>query len=242
MQDRKAKLKPFENSLTALAQVAMHEAGAEGYAFFRRETTGGPLVCERAAGSPITEQAAAGAEANSATIAYPLEPNGVVVFSFPDKAGLRTGHPRLDQIAGAIEAVWAAARASRQYSELASQVADLEVRLLDSKIADRVSGLLSRPGEASALEAIARHVDEVLKPAPGRRVLEQLSQELEEAMEARRLTNRAKAILRAVHGMSEEQAHTHLRQSSRRLRKRLKDVALDVIAQHPVGQGGVQSV
>jgi AmiR/NasT family two-component response regulator len=63
-------------------------------------------------------------------------------------------------------------------------------------------------------------------------VLEQLTRELEEEVEERRLTNRAKAILQSVHGMSEEQAHAHLRQTSRKTRRKLKDVAVELIERH----------
>jgi len=91
---------------------------------------------------------------------------------------------------------------------------------MDSKIADRVRGFLSNRGETSPVDAISRHVEGVLKPASTGRVLEQLTKELEEEVEERRLTNRAKAILQSVHGMSEEQAHMHLRQTSRKTRKK----------------------
>jgi AmiR/NasT family two-component response regulator len=84
------------------------------------------------------------------------------------------------------------------------------------------------------VDAIARHVEGVLRPASTGRVLEQLTKDLEEEVEERRLTNRAKAILQSVHGMSEEQAHMHLRQTSRKTRKKLKDVAVDLIERHPV--------
>ena len=44
---------------------------------------------------------------------------------------------------------------------------------------------------------------------------------------------RAKAILQKSQGMSEEEAHAHLRVVSRKSRRRVKDVARQVIEQHP---------
>jgi AmiR/NasT family two-component response regulator len=74
------------------------------------------------------------------------------------------------------------------------------------------------------------------------RVLEQLTKELEEEVEERRVTNRAKAILQSVHGMSGEQAHMYLRQTSRKTRKKLKEVAADLIESHPASETAAHQV
>jgi len=232
MQQRKAKPKPFQNSLSALAQVAAREAGADGYALFRRNQEGCGLIRHDSGGADIGEDAVT--SGRSGLVVYRLGADGVLAFLFHDEARSRPVRPELDRIAASIEAVWAAGQEAGRYSELASEVADLEVRLLDSKIADRVRGYLSSRGDVSPVDAIARHVEGVLRPASTGRVLEQLSKDLEEEVEERRLTNRAKAILQSVHGMSEEEAHALLRQTSRKTRRKLKDVAADLIERHPV--------
>jgi hypothetical protein len=232
MQQRKAKQKPFQNSLSALAQVAARETGAEGYALFRNSSDGRSLIRHDSGGTEIAEDAVA--NGGPGVVVYRLGTDGVLAFAFQEDAVTRRVRPELDRIAASIEAVWIAAQTAGRYSELASEVADLETRLLDSKIADRVRGYLSNSGEVSPVDAIARHVEGVLRPASTGRVLEQLTKDLEEEVEERRLANRAKAILQSVHGMSEEQAHTHLRQTSRKTRKKLKDVAVDLIERHPV--------
>jgi len=231
MQERKIKPKPFQNSLSALAHIALRETGADGYAFFRNAPDGHTLIRHDASGAAIGEEAVYSGSGKVAT--YKMGSDGILVFAFPDEARLRQVRLELDRIVVTIEAVWSAAQMAGRYSELASEVADLELQLMDSKIADRVRGLLSSSGETNSLDAIARHVDGVLHPPSTGRVLEQLSKELEEEVEERRLTNRAKAILRSAHGMSEEQAHAHLRQTSRKTRRKLKDVALDLIGHHP---------
>lgn len=232
MQERKIRPKPFQNSLSALAQVALRETGAGGYAFFRSTPESRALERCDAAGVGIGEEAVSSGTANVAT--YRMGPDGILAFVFGDEAGLRQARPGLDRIAASIEAVWSAARSAGRYSELASEVADLEVRLMDSKIADRVRGLLGNRGEASPVDTIARHVEGVLRPASTGLALEQLSRDLEEEVEQRRLANRAKVILQSVHGMSEEQAHLHLRRTSRKTRRKLKDVAMDLIERHPM--------
>jgi hypothetical protein len=239
MQERKAKPKPFQNSLTALAQVALRESGADGYVFFKSTSDGRTLVRYDGSGVAIGEEAVSGESVSgqSGSVAkYKMGSDGILVFAFQDQTSLEKARPGLDLIASSIQAVWSAAQEAGRYSELASEVADLEVRLLDSKIADRVRGYLGNRGEGSPLDSIARHVEGVLSPASTGRVLEQLSKDLEDEVEARRLTNRAKAILQSVHGMSEEQAHIHLRQTSRKTRRKLKDVALDLIERHPAGE------
>ena len=231
MQQRKANPKPFQNSLSALAQVAARETGADGYALFRRSSEGRGLVRYDSGGADIDDVGVA--TGRSGLVVYTLGADGVLAFTFQDESNSRLVRTELDRIAASIEAIWIAAQTAGRYSELASEVAELEVRLMDSKIADRVRGFLTNRGETSPLDAISRHVEGVLKPVSAGRVLEQLTKELEEEVEERRVTNRAKAILQTVHGMSEEQAHMYLRQTSRKTRKKLKDVAADLIESHP---------
>jgi ANTAR domain len=221
MQGRKTTPKPFQNSLSALAQVAMRETEADGYAFFRKDQ-----VID-ASGTEIHADCIAGGAGQIVT--YRLGADGILAFIYKDENRARQVRQQLDRIAASIEAVWSAAQTAGRYSELANEVADLEVQLMDSKISDRVRGYLSSRGDSSLVENIARHVEGVLRPASAGRMLEELSRSLEEEVEERRLTNRAKAILQSVHGMSEEQAHDHLRKTSRKTRRKLKDVAADLI-------------
>ena len=232
MQERKTRPKPFQNSLSALAQFAMRETGADGCALFRKNQDGQSLVRQDAFGIGIDESAVTSAPAGVLT--YRMGTDGILAFSFQDESRARRVREQLDRIAVSIDAVWSAAQTTGRYSELASEVADLEVRLMDSKIADRVRGILGNRSDSNPVEAITRHVEGVLRPASAGRVLEQLSRTLEEEVEERRLTNRAKAILQSVHGMSEEEAHAHLRQTSRKTRRKLKDVAVDLIGRHPL--------
>jgi hypothetical protein len=230
-QDRKSLPKPFQNSLSALAQVALSESGAAGYALFRRQTGTHSLIKYAGFGADIAEEALADKSENIA--AYALGDEGIVVFAFDDRGPSQEAKAHLNRVVPVIESVWFAAQMTVRYSELASHVADLETRLLDSRISDRVRGYLSDHGETDTFEALVRHIRTVLDPDAAGRTLQKLSQELEEEVEERRLANRAKAILQSVHGMSEGQAHVHLRQTSRKTRRKLKDVAADLIRNYP---------
>ena len=223
--EKKNRPRPFQNSLNALAQMAQYQAGAEGYAFFRRNPETAALVRGDADGVVIGEESVVARHANLDV--YPIDDKGSIfalVFSGANRL-------RPERILKTIGAVWEAAQNAGQYSQLANELAELETRLLDSKIADRVRGVFSNP-ETGAAEAIARHVEGVLRPPPARKLLEQLSHDLEQEVEERRLTKRAKSILQSLHGMSEEQAHAHLRKTSRQSRRPLRDIAVDVIDRH----------
>ena len=80
------------------------------------------------------------------------------------------------------------------------------------------------------LEAMVNHVRTVVRPGVAIRALESILKELEDELEERRVTGQAKALLQATHSLSENQAYTHLRVLSRKSRRPLKDVAMDVIA------------
>jgi AmiR/NasT family two-component response regulator len=207
----------------------MREVGADGYAFFKKAAGALTFLRHDAAGSVITENAFA----NPQVVTYPLGADGVLAFAFQDRARLREARPQLDRIAGTIEAVWRATHTVEHYSQLANHVAELETSLMDAKIADRTLGFLVTRGQ-DPIEAIARHVEGVLRETSTRRTLQQISEELEEEVEERRLVGRAKTFLQKSQGMSEEEAHAHLRVVSRKSRRRLKDIAREVIEQHSV--------
>ena len=144
------------------------------------------------------------------------------------QVALRTTGAQRDRIAATMQAIRAAAAEDR-YSRLVERLAELEARLMDSKIADRVRGYLEDQTDSDPTEAIVRHVETVLRPTRTRIMLEQVLSELEEEIEERRLVGQAKRIMQARDSVSEEQAYIELRLRSRKSRKPLKDVARQVI-------------
>jgi AmiR/NasT family two-component response regulator len=89
--------------------------------------------------------------------------------------------------------------------------------------------LASSAAPRDAIDTIARHVESVLRPGQLGTVLGELTQGIEQEIAERELANRAKAILQSRYGMSEDQAHVHLRLVSRKSRKPLRDVARDLL-------------
>jgi hypothetical protein len=224
---------PFQNSLSVLAQVAMRVVGADAYAFFHKNSAtrllepqdaGGGLLGGGAFGEHLQLSGLNRSDAGQAVIKYSLGFEGPLAFWFRDPAHAREVQPQLDRIAATVEAVWNTAHASDRYAQLAREVADLEIRLRDSKIADRARGLLTLHRH-DQIEAIARHVEGILRETSTRRTVQQIAQDLKEEIEECQVTGRAKEILQSECNMSEEEAHTHLRLASRQSRRRLKDVA-----------------
>lgn len=237
MPRREIKAESFVSSVCALALLAMRQTGAVGFAFFRKSVESAALVRHASCGVAI-EESALNEGANPAVSRYPLQrggrPDGVVAFAFEDRAQLEKARPALARMAAAIAAVWAAAPETGRYADLVDRVVELEAQLNDSKITERARGFLENRGGSDVIEAITQHVHRVLSPAPTRRVLEQIQRELEEEVETRVLAARAKEILQSSNAMSEEQAYTYLQTISRRSRRRLRDVAEEVIAQQAV--------
>jgi hypothetical protein len=196
---------PFQNSFEALGQIALRATGARSFAFTARSDAGTP-----------------------ATVEYAVRVDCAIAFTFLSDGEAVRAKPRLDRIAAAMQAICTTAGAN-PYEPLVERLADLEAQLMDSKIADRVRGYLADETDADPTEAIARHVETVLRPTRTRLLLEQALSELEEEIEERRLVAQAKSILQARDSVSEEQAHIELRVRSRRSRKPLKDVARQVI-------------
>jgi AmiR/NasT family two-component response regulator len=142
---------------------------------------------------------------------------------------------RLDRILAAIAKLWTASQTAGRYSDLTDRVDELETRLMDWKIGDRARGFLADSTGADPSEAIVQHVEDVLRPTRTRQILEKILRELEAEIEARRVITLAKSILQGDTGISEEQAHAHLQTMSRRSRKPIKDVALEIIDLGPHG-------
>jgi AmiR/NasT family two-component response regulator len=213
-------VRPFQNSLEALALVAVRATGARSYSLFENG-----CAAQLDATAP-------------AIVEYPLRSDSAiaatVVFAFGSEAEALRAKPRLARVAAAMQAICSVAAADR-YAHLAGQISDLEARLMDSKIADRAQGILADETNSDPTGVIARHVDSVLRPTAARRFLEQVLAELEDEMEERWVVGQAKQVLQALDKLSEEQAHHHLRILSRKSRKPLKDVAQQLIDdQYPI--------
>ena len=215
--------RPFPRSVQSLAQLSLRQTGADGFAIYQLDPDGGQVLLYR-------EGPANGLE----VVSFPLQiddgASANVAFVFCDTSIGVSTQLLLERIARAIESVWRFSRVPERYAQMALRIGELEVELADAKIADRASGMLHDAAVSrDPIASIVHHVESVLRPSELQTTLGKVERDLAEQLAERQLTTRAKAVLQSRYGISEEQAHVHLRVVSRTSRKRLRDVAQAVI-------------
>jgi BMFP domain-containing protein YqiC len=220
-------------SLHPLAYLAMRESGAEGFVIYAIDPGSGVRVERCSGGLKVPDTG----EGGFRTFSFPLrihgEVTGRLVFGFFGKSILPYSQIVLGRMITGIEAVWSLLERQNRYASLAARIGALEAELADSKIADRTLGLLERTSSSPEdLTAVVEHVESVLRARQSGSTLEQMVRELEEELDERKLAARAKAVLQNEHGMSEEQAHLHLRITSRRSRRPVREIARELLEAH----------
>jgi hypothetical protein len=138
-----------------------------------------------------------------------------------------------DDIAASITSVLLRSRQASLTIHLANRINLLHAELADGKITDRARGILRETSTRCDPGGLMRqHVNRVLDGAD---ILERLRHEvskLELEVENRRVISKAKQVLQQTHHLSEEQAYLHLRNASRKSRRRLLDIAGEVIGRN----------
>jgi hypothetical protein len=219
-------------SLAALGQLAMKEAGAAGYGLYLLYRESGALIPLQTCGTQVTES---GLSADLASgVSFPARVAGmathVLTFVFRSATISENAVKDLDQMARVVEGVLQLSLLPAQYAELAAHAAELEAQLVCLKIRDRARGLIKNPtGDGFGTEALTRFSGAILRPSETATMLGQVARERYQEVQQRSLTAQAKAVLESVYGMSEEQAHHHLRITSRKSRRPLQEVALEYI-------------
>jgi hypothetical protein len=225
-------------SLHPLALLTAKEVGAEGFAVYQVDPTSESRELKFSWGVSIPESAVIGFTVESFPLREGETVTGILAFVFRGSRIAPAALEILARMAGAMEEVWRLSLLPAMYARNAARIGELETELVDSKIADRARGLLANGAPPpDAIDTIGRHVESVLRPGQLATVLGQLTHEIEQEIAERELASRAKAVLQTRYGMSEDQAHVHLRLVSRKSRKRLRDVARDVLAE-PLVQNG----
>jgi hypothetical protein len=223
-------------SLYPLALLAAQEAGADGFAIHQVDPAGGRREVKFSWGVPVPDAGETGIVVASFALRAGDEVTGDLTFVFRGAAIPPRAKSLLERVAAVIEEVWRLWLLPAAYARHAARIGELETELADSKISDRARGLLATSAlPRDAVDTIVRHAESVLRPGQLGTVLEQLTREIEQEIAERELANRAKAVLQSRYGMSEDQAHVHLRLVSRKSRKRLRDVARDVL-EEPLAQ------
>jgi ANTAR domain len=230
-----SKNKPtLPQSLEPLARIAIHNAGAEGCSIYQVDSQTGQRELKFAWGAPVPDTETLDIDSRRLD-SFPLhvdeKVDGLLTLVFAHNTPSGARRALLERLARSIEAVWRLRLLPDSYARKAARIGELEAELADAKIADRARGMLAsvQPMSGDAIEAITRHVESVVRPGQLESVLAELTSEVERQIADRALASRAKILLQTRYGMSEVQAHNHLHLVSRKSRRRLGDVAREVL-------------
>lgn len=232
------KRDPLPQSVTSLARLAMYASGADGYALFEVDNASGAWSIRDSNGLELphwldpANQTGIRSLDGLTVVVFPMYVDaalaGSLAFVFRGDEIPKEKQSILSRLAPLIEAVHALPHTT---AGLAARIGTLDAELAGIKIAERVRGVLAGGvPEQETIETLASHVTRVLEGRQFGSVLEQLLPDLEEQLASRRVLLRAKSVLEARHGMSEEQAYIHLRVKSRTSRRRLSEVAQELLA------------
>jgi hypothetical protein len=226
----------YAASLGPLALLAMREVGADGYALYANRPDGS-RACLSTGGSSVPDHG----EDGRTVVSFPLHVEqrevGQVAWVFGAPVVPDHIRARLEHMAGTLGNVWAFPETPERLLVLTTRISRLRGELADLKIADRARGFLDHP-VPNATELITAHVALVAQALRLETLLEEKVQDLETQLGERKLISEAKTLLRSAHGLSEEEAYSHLRLTSRRSRQRLGEVARRFIE---TTQAGAQS-
>lgn len=223
-------------SVRLLAQLAMRESGADAFTLYAIDSGSGVRVEQCSSGVTVPDPTGNGFEVVAFSLHTERKVAARLVFGFRGKEVPAPSRIALGQVVSAIESVWEFSRFTTAYARLGERLGALEEELASSKIADRARGLLAKRSSEDPIKMILLHVEGVARKVQSGTALAKLLEEMEDELTLRKLAGQAKTVLQNDHGMSEEEAHIHLRLTSRRSRKSVKDVARELInARRPAG-------
>jgi hypothetical protein len=217
-------------SFAPLALLALRETGAAGYGLYAYESGSTVPVRLYGCGLPIPAGPQPGLAAARFALQVENRKVGFIAFVFRAPAVPEEANRALERLARTLESVWSLFVTPPAVIELAKRISRRQAELADLKIAERAQGFLNHC-EPGAGETMALHVECVLRTRRFEALLEQCARDLEDQIEERKVIAQAKSLLQMVHGVSEEEAYAQLRLSSRRSRRRIFEVAHQLIRQ-----------
>ena len=239
---------PFHESLDLLLNIACQETVAVGFALYEHDQSRGELIHRCGRELPPREPGSFSAlsggrpvrvlsHANGSTLvilSYCLRGQtglaGVLDFGFRDPHKLTPDHLEiLDAISSAIEAIFRFSQNTGFLLRHTARIKQLQAELADLKISERARGLALQQTRLDRAKILSSHVGSVLSNFQLEGDLEAQVQELERRRAERQVVAHAKSLLERREGFTEEEAYAVLRAASRRSRKRLIDVAGDLL-------------
>lgn len=226
----------IRESLHTLLEFACTASAAKGFLLCECNAAGALTVRDRG-GSPVAMPKSLISARKTvvrdgmADVSYPIRGeeaiHAVLAFAFDASAIGEENLAMLDRLCSIIESVY---RLPFLTHRTVAKVCGLELELVNLKISERTRGLLANGGPASeSVQLVVRHVETVLKRRRLVNLLEENLVDLQDQVAERKLFAKAKHLLQSRDGVSEEQAYLQLIHQSRNTRKRLGDLAKEVM-------------
>lgn len=160
--------------------------------------------------------------------------SAALILVFRDEAEVAASKPILKRIAPLYESLVRFISDQNHQRKLAKRITELESSIAAEKILERAKGLLREHPHLTetTIDLVDRHVAKVLASRQFGDVLQSRLRELESLAAERDITARAKAVLQEQ-GLSEDKAYLHLRTLSRQRRRRIADIAREIVDDAP---------
>jgi AmiR/NasT family two-component response regulator len=157
--------------------------------------------------------------------------SAVLILVFDSEVEKNGAKPVLKRIMPLFESLTKFVGEQTRQVKLASKISELESGIAAEKILDRAKGLLREHPQLNeaTIELVDRHVAKVLASRQFSQTLQDRLNELEGLVAERDITSQAKAVLQEQLGFSEEKAYLHLRTLSRQRRKRISEIAREIV-------------
>jgi AmiR/NasT family two-component response regulator len=170
---------------------------------------------------------------NWATLPYYTDGliSAVLILVFDNEKAKNEAKPVLRRIVPLFETLAHFVNSGTRQVKLAAKISELEASIAAEKIMDRARGLLKEHPQLNetTIERVDRHVAKVLASLQFSQDLEGRLRDLEGRAAERDLAARAKVMLQERRGLSEEEAYLHIRTISRQQRKRIAEVAREIL-------------
>jgi hypothetical protein len=222
-------------SFGPLALLMMRETGAEGYVLYAYEQRSSFPVRLSAYGLDVPPCEHEGLSVARLPLRLQNREVGWLAFVFRAAAIPEDTRRLLERLARMFESIWSLFYDPERVIDLATRISRRQAELADLKIAERALGFLKHP-EPGAAETMALHVESVLRTRRFEAILDQFAGDLDDQLEERKIIAEAKNLLQSTQGITEEEAYSQLRLSSRRSRRRIFEVAHQLVKARPNAQ------
>jgi hypothetical protein len=157
--------------------------------------------------------------------------SSVLILVFPSEKAKLEAKDVLRRIAPLFENLAKFVSTQARQVKLASRISELETAIAAEKILERARGVLREHPQLndSTIDLVDRHISNVLASSAFNHVLEERLRELQTRSLERDYLTRAKQRLQHKLGLGEEKAYLHIRAVSRQRRKKMADIAREIV-------------